>query len=506
MRIFNLHIFIFTLLLFGKCYSQEIINSNSMKNRIAYVAGKFYPSDKKELTSELKKAFENAKPKSTNNVVAVISPHAGYVFSATIAASAFNQIDTDKCYENIFILASSHQVAFNGSSVYCDGNYETPLGEVKVNVALAQKLLKEHGDIIKNYPQAHMGEHSIEVQLPFLQFKLGNKFQIVPIILGTDDPAECKKLAEVLKPYMNSKNLFVISSDFSHYPSYDDAEKADSQTASSIIQNNPNELVNAIAKNKKENIPGLVTSLCGWTSVLAFLYMTEKNQDFKYHNILYQNSGDSPYGDHFRVVGYNAISISLDKKSTTDNYTFSLTKDEKNLLLAFARKTITDYLKESKSEEYDTTTLSQNLMAKCGAFVSLHKDTALKGCIGSFSQNKPLYQVIQEMALASALHDTRFLPVKKEELDDINIEISVLTPMKKISSANEIELGKHGIYIKKGFNAGTFLPQVADQTGWTKEEFLGHCSRDKAGIGWDGWKTAGVFVYEAIVFKEEHLP
>jgi len=137
-----------------------------------------------------------------------------------------------------------------------------------------------------------------------------------------------------------------------------------------------------------------------------------------------------------------------------------------------------------------------------GAFVSLKKKGKLRGCIGTFKPDAPLYNLIQTMTIASATEDTRFLPVQANELKDIDIEISVLTPMKRINDVSKIVLGKHGIYIKKDGRSGTFLPQVATETGWTLEEFLGHCARDKAGIGWDGWKNAEVYTYEAIVFKE----
>jgi AmmeMemoRadiSam system protein A len=111
--------------------------------------------------------------------------------------------------------------------------------------------------------------------------------------------------------------------------------------------------------------------------------------------------------------------------------------------------------------------------------------------------------VVQEMAIAAATEDTRFSPVTGEEIPDLNISVSVLTPMKKINSIDEIVMGRDGIYIKKGFSSGTFLPQVATETGWTKEEFLGHCSRDKARIGWDGWKEAEIYIYQANVFSEK---
>ena len=147
-----------------------------------------------------------------------------------------------------------------------------------------------------------------------------------------------------------------------------------------------------------------------------------------------------------------------------------------------------------------STKLTATLKQKCGAFVSLYKQGRLRGCIGHFGEDVPLHEIVAEVARAAAFEDPRFMPVTREELDDIDIEISVLTPMRRIQSLDEFQLHKHGIYIKKGYRSGTFLPQVADEVNWTKEEFVGHCAQDKAGIGWDGWKDAELYVYEAIVF------
>jgi len=141
----------------------------------------------------------------------------------------------------------------------------------------------------------------------------------------------------------------------------------------------------------------------------------------------------------------------------------------------------------------------------CGAFVTLKKHSDLRGCIGRFDASEPLYKVVRDMAIASSTQDYRFPPVVYNEIPELEFEISVLTPMRRVYSADEIELGRHGIYIRKGQNSGTFLPQVATETGWTKEEFLGHCAQDKAGIGWNGWKDAELYVYEAIVFGEKEL-
>ncbi len=486
------------LFLFGSCYSQS-----ERIDRQPAVAGSFYPAQQDELNSTLKQLFAKAVPsKSIKPVIAIISPHAGYVSSGEVAASSFHQIDPEKKYENIFIIGSSHYVAFDGASIYSQGNFITPFGTVKVNTELANQLIKKNS-IFSNRTDAHTREHSVEVQLPFLQYILKKDFRIIPIILGTQSPQTCKRIAEMLKPYLNSKNLFIISTDFSHYPSYDNAKSVDKSIADAILSNSPENLIHSIASFEQKDIANLATCLCGWTSVLTLLYMTENNPDIDYTHIQYKNSGDTEYGEKNRVVGYNAIAVSLKEKK--ERAEFKLTLKDKKELLAIARNTIEQYVKNRKKPEINEKNLSSKMKTNCGAFVTLKKRGNLRGCIGRFDASEPLYSVIQEMAIASATKDYRFSQVEPDEFPELEIEISVLTPMRRIDSISEIELGKHGIYIRKGYSSGTFLPQVATETGWTKEEFLGHCAQDKAGIGWDGWKDAELFVYEALVFSENEL-
>ena len=493
-----------TLTILASCFLFFCADCQSQDERIdrqPAVAGSFYPANQEELNATLKQLFNKAVPfKNIQNIIAVISPHAGYVFSGEVAASAFNQIDPTKEYENIFILGSSHYIAFEGASIYSQGNFITPLGMVKVNTELAYQLLKNNS-IFSNRTDAHAREHCLEVQLPFLQYRMKKDFKIVPIVLGTQSPETCRHIAEALRPYLNTKNLFVISTDFSHYPSYADAKNIDKATADAILTNSPENLIRSMASYKQKGISNLATCLCGWTSVLTLLYMTEGNTDIAYTHIQYKNSGDMEYGEKDRVVGYNAIAVSLrEKKGRAE---FKLSDKDKKDLLALARSTVEQYVKNNKKPEIDEKHLSSILKTNCGAFVTLKKHGNLRGCIGRFDASEPLYKVVQDMAIASSTQDSRFLPVESNEIPELDIEISVLTPMKRISSINEIELGKHGIYMKKGYRSGTFLPQVATETGWTKEEFLGHCAQDKAGIGWDGWKDAELFVYEALVFGEE---
>ncbi len=465
-------------------------------------AGRFYPASPDTLKAQLASLFRYAKPRATINLQAVISPHAGYVFSGGVAASAFNQIDPEKSYDNIFIIGSSHQATFMGASIYNKGDYLTPLGKVAVNIELANELIKAN-PVFSFVREADLSEHSLEVQVPFLQFHMKKPFRIVPIVIGSQSRESCKKIAMALKPYFNGKNLFVISTDFSHYPKYEEAETADKATCDVILKNNPAALMNFLDAYEKKNIPNLATNLCGWTSVLALLDMTEGDTDVQYSPLYYQNSGDSKYGDHAQCVGYWAIAVSrkavTPAKGTSE---FSFSEDDKKTLMSIARNTIVVFINERKIPEVDDKNFSPNLKMHAGAFVTLKEKGELRGCIGRFTADIPLWQVVQQMAVASATQDSRFLPVTAREVPKLDIEISVLSPMKRISSPDQIVLGKHGIYIKKGYASGTFLPQVATETGWNKEEFLGHCARDKAGLSWDGWKDAEVFTYEACVIGD----
>ncbi len=486
--------------------TMETSSQNLTTDRQPVAAGRFYSADKVTLTKDLSRLFDSCKKSPENwSVRAIICPHAGYIFSGKIAAASYSAIARNSVFKNIFIIGSSHVMLFDGASVYNTGDYITPLGKVKVNTEIAQKLINENK--VFNFPtKAHIEEHSIEVQLPFIQYYFENEPVIVPIIIGTNNEKTVKKIAEALRPWFNSENLFIISSDFSHYPSYKDATETDNSTAMSIASGNPQEFLNTLKKNDEKQIPGLATSMCGWTSGLALLYLAEGNNQLETKLIDYSNSGDSPYGNKDEVVGYHAIAI-IEKKQkaedihvTEDNFSFS--ENEKKQLFDLARNSIRSMLFDNKRITIDESPISAKLKIPMGAFVTLKIHGELRGCIGRFISSDPLYQVVQASALSSAFEDPRFSPLTKEEFKKTVIEITVLGPLKKIKNINEIILGKHGIYIKKEYRSGTMLPQVATENKWTVEEFLGYTSRDKAGLGWDGWKDADIYIYEGVVLED----
>jgi len=462
------------------------------------VAGKFYPENPAELQKEIETLFKNAFPRTCSDVRAIISPHAGYVFSGGVAANAFRQIDPLKEYSRVFIVGTSHRMAFEGASVFCDGNFMMPYGIEPVDTEFGKKLASNHPEIFTTNPSPHLQEHTIEVQLPFLKHVLVGGYKIVPILIGTDDPDICKQISNALKPYFTARNLFVISTDFSHYPAYSDARQIDYQTKDAILSNSPSRLIQVLKENSKKKIKGLSTSLCGAGAVLVLMNLTCDNQDFEYREIDYKNSGDnSYYGMKDSVVGYWAISLC--KKE--EELPFIISEDEKETLLRIAKESVEVTANNKRAGRIRIKDIGGILSENCGVFVTLHKHGKLRGCIGRVESNIPLHKAVEEVAALSACYDNRFPPVSPDELNDLEIEISVLSPPEKITDISRIKPGVHGIIIRKERRSGVFLPQVATETGWSLEEFLGHCSRDKAGIGWDGWKKADIYIFTSTILQ-----
>ena len=482
--------------------------------RPATQANRFYTGDTRELSEEVDSLLAlHSGDAKYNNVAALIVPHAGYYFSGNVAASAYMAIDPKKQYKRIFLLGPSHHEWLDGASVNTEADYyATPLGQVKVDhetaMALTTTDLTDDTDSVFRYrPEAHDREHCLEVQLPFLQrfFTLHNIKvpPIVPIVISTNDYQKLKQMAEALKPYFNEDNLFVISSDFSHYPSYEDACEVDARTGKAVESGDVEEFIATINANARSGKRNLQTSACGEFAIITLMLMLDGQYEVKH--LMYQNSGDIDNHDLNRVVGYHSFAIlrrgNNSSGQTRTDTDFVLSDADKSMLKDIAFSSIRDSLDgKGISQISNIKPQTSNLFSRCGAFVSLHKHGHLRGCIGHFGEDYPLHEIVAEMARAAAFEDPRFMPVTRDELNDLDIEISVLTPMRRIQSLDEFELHRHGIYIKKGYRSGTFLPQVADEVNWTKEEFVGHCSQDKAGLGWDGWRDAELYVYEAIVF------
>lgn len=475
---------------------------SAQQTRKPAVTGSFYPDNAKEIKSMLTPwlhADAQVAPQ------ALIVPHAGYVFSGEVAASAFSRIPKNHPYKRIFLLGPSHRVGFTGASVQTYySSAETPLGKVPVDVALGKELIdKGKGDFIFR-ADAHDREHCLEVQLPFLQMVYDQVPPIVPIVIGSQRLEVLQRIAAVLKPYFNEDNLFIISSDFSHYPSYENAKASDLFLADTITSGGLEEFLHALRQIDKMDFAGEDTAACGACAIAVLLSMmdTQGRDHFVADHVMYRNSGDSVYGDKDRVVGYNAIVFNrLPEKK--DDHLFHFTEEEKKAMVAAARSSIYSALRL----DYDGDDTPVGILKEkgYGVFVTLHLNGRLRGCIGRFSSSSTLHATIREMARAAAFEDPRFPSLSRNEAHQIDIEISVLSPLKRISSIDEFKLGRDGIYMIKGSRHGTFLPQVAKETGWTTEEFLGHCASEKAGIGYYGWKDAELYTYQTEIVNESEL-
>lgn len=475
-----------------------VMSKETQKTRKPAVAGSFYPASAKEIKSMLGGWLHPSGNDALTPPRAIIVPHAGYVFSGEVAASAYNRIPPGHQYKRVFLLGPSHRAGFAGASVDTVYSFaETPLGKVPIDISLGKRLISEGKGAFTFWSEAaHDGEHCLEVQLPFLQMVFGDVPPIVPIVIGTERLSVIQNIAKALEPYFNEDNLFIISSDFSHYPSYEDARSSDLYLAETITTGGLEEFLKALRQIDKQDFPGQGTAACGACAIAVLLEMMDAQgrDSFSAEHVMYRNSGDSIYGDKDRVVGYNSIVF------TSSDHLFHFTQEEKEKMIATARSSIYSYL----GLKYDGNDSPVGVLKEkgYGVFVTLNLNGNLRGCIGRFTSPSSLHSTIREMARSAAFDDPRFPALSKKEAPEIEIEVSVLSPLKRIQSIDEFKLGRDGIYMIKGYNHGTFLPQVAKETGWNTEEFLGHCARDKAGIGYYGWKDAELYTYQTEVVKE----
>lgn len=474
------------------------VSCSSESRKPAY-SGSFYPGDKKELETMIKSYMDKAiLPDLQGEITGIIVPHAGYIFSGPVAAYGYNAIK-GKDIKTVIILAQSHRFALDYAAVYDKGSFLTPLGEVKINEALAEKIIKSN-NLFKPDAKPHSEEHSIEVQVPFLQEALKD-FTIVPVLLGPFDANDCesigKSIAEALKGEKNY--VIVISTDLSHYPGYEDEKKIDTEILNKIAGMNIKELIKADKEIMEKGYNEEACTVCGLSAVCAGIACLKDLSVSKAIILKSANSGDTEAGSKDRVVGYGAVAFI--KKG--DKMEFTIDDKAKKELLGIARKSIESYLETGKPKDFKPE--SKILYDKCAAFVTLREKGELRGCIGHLVAMEPLHETVRDMAIAAAFSDPRFSPVTKEELKDIKIEISVLSPLTRIKDAKEIVMGKHGVIVKKSGRSGVFLPQVATETGWTKEQFLNELCSQKAGLPEDAWKDKDteLYVFTVVLFEEK---
>ena len=478
-------IFAFCILNFAlTCLAQDIKEPN--------VAGAFYPDNPGELSRMIDGFLSAANPQTLEGeIFALISPHAGYVFSGSTAAAGFKLIK-GKSYKTVIVIGRSHRYNFSGASVYPEGKFRTPLGDIEVDEGFAQKLLKQDPEVTFK-PEVFSGEeHTVEVQLPFLQ-KVLKDFKIVPIIVGDMTLSSCQKLADLLKTAIGERKdvLVVASTDMYHGGDYQALGATDNLTISYLKNMDSEGLYYGLREEKLQ--------LCGGFGVVTVLILSKELGHKKLQVLKYTNSAEVTGIKSSWMVGY--VSCAID----TEREVAMLNKAQKKRLLEIARKSIETYLSTGKKMEITET--DPVLLKEMGAFVTLNEHGQLRGCIGNLVAREPLYLTVRDMAVEAAVGDPRFSQVDLSELKRIEIEISVLSPLERIDSAEKIKLGTHGVLIKKGFNSGVFLPQVATETGWSKEEFLSNLCSHKAGLSPDAWKdkSTEIYIFSAEVFSEKEI-
>ncbi len=484
------------------------------KIRDSIVAGSFYPNDPYILRLQIEDFLKNAKDHELQNIKALICPHAGYIYSGQIAAFSYRQIQ-NKEYDSIIIIAPSHSEYFDFVSIYDGDAYSTPFGKIGIDKKRSQ-VLTEYDNNIKFSENGHYNEHSIEVQLPFLQY-IYKDFLLIPIVIGAQSKKNIDGIGKAIGELFADQNILVIAStDLSHYHRYEEAVVLDTKVKNLVSKFDIDSLKSEFLKNDIE--------MCGGGPVVAAMIAAKKMGANKAVILKYQNSGDVS-GDRSAVVGYLSAAVfnektGNDSKDLAENITkkretkkenqendlssLELTNDQKKILLEIARESIISAVLKTRFSypQIDDPVLNK----ECGAFVTLTIAGNLKGCIGNIRAKYPLWKTIRQMAQEAALNDPRFYPVNKKELDDIEIEISVLSPFVLIKDISLIEVGKHGLFIKKGFYQGLLLPQVAIDYNWNKTEFLDQTCR-KAGLSESCWKEENceIYIFSATIFNEKEF-
>jgi len=473
----------------------------------------WYPADANALSRQIEGFFQKADIKPINNVIALILPHAGYTYSGQTAVSGLKAIA--KQYERIIVIGPSHYLPLEEVlSVPRATHYQTPLGEIPLDVEFINKLLKY--SVFQNIPHAHQYEHSVQIELPLLQH-CQEDFKLVPIVAGHCSLETINKAGTILQSLLGPETLVIASSDFTHYgPRFDYVP----------FKENVPEQIKKLDMGAYEHIARLDTkgfleyrektgaTICGYVPIAILLSMLDEG--VKAELIKYTTSGQLT-GDFSNPVSYLSVVFSgswancpeIQPQTSTSSIDLEnnpgLTEEDKKELLSLARKTISYTLQNQRIPEVSDldVTISEAMARPRAAFVTLKKNSQLRGCIGDIFPQRPLYRSVILNAINASLNDRRFPTVTEDEFNNITIEISALTAPQPIDSYNEIRIGTDGVVLNKDGRSAVFLPQVAPEQGWDLDQTLTHLSL-KAGLPAEAWKAGANFlVFQADVFGEE---
>lgn len=464
------------------------------------VAGSFYPADPVQLSRQLAEMFSRAKKRTlSGQVKAIIAPHAGYIYSGQVAAEAYKQIEGEQ-YDAVVVIAPFHGF-FKGVSVYSGDAYETPLGLIEIDRELSNAMAEKHPNVfsstVGHTGSGGHGEHSLEVQLPFLQTVLG-KFKMVAMIMGDQEESTIRAAAEALAATLKGTNtLLVASTDMSHFHPEKEARRLDKCFEAALQKFDSNLIIATVSGGRAE--------ACGFGPVAAVVEATHRMGGQEVEIISYDTSG-SATGDFAEVVGYlsavivgkkeipKAAAIGTPKPVRHAGYT----DKEKKYLIDITRIAVEAKALGHKAEFPPPP--SPHLEDKRGVFVTLTKKGQLRGCIGLVQAKLPLIDAVTEMAAAAAFEDSRFPPVTSDELPELEYEISVMTPLELVTDINQIVVGRDGLMVRHEMHSGLLLPQVATEYRWDKITFLEQTCL-KAGLPKSSYRDRHAQIYKFTVEK-----
>ncbi len=470
--------------------------------RPAAVAGTFYPASRPELEQAVDRMLAASQVAPVQGRVrAIIAPHAGYAYSGAVAARAYAVVKGQK-FRRVVVISPSHFEAFDFIAIYDGDAYSTPLGDVPVDKSFGAKLAKA-SPLLRFSSRGHavseqMREHALEVQLPFLQRALG-QFEVVPVVMGEQSYEQSRALGVALAKFATVDTLIVASSDLSHFHKYEEANALDRKPLRAVQAWDYFSLTRNLAAGAWE--------ACGGGPIVAAMIAAELLGATEATLLKYANTGDVT-GDYARVVGYAAVALVQPPTSRAGKAVdYALDKQDQAILLKLARQSAETAVRERKLLDPVPQPGSDLLMDERGAFVTLKKDGELRGCIGYITGLKPLYLTVRDVAAYAAARDTRFPPVSVTELRDLHYEISVLSAFRRVTDVKKIQVGRHGLFIKKGSYEGVLLPQVAVEQGWNRSTFLEEACL-KAGLPRNAWKDedTDLFTFTAQVFGEQRSP
>jgi hypothetical protein len=489
------------------CYGAAGAGRSAQDAREPIGPRQFYPRSTSTLKAAIQAMVAGAVTPRAARPAAIVVPHAGYVYSGQIAADAYRQAAAHR-YDTVVIVGTNHTDGVFRKVAIAPGRvFRTPLGGAPIDEAFVAALQKEDSDcVIEAGP--HRAEHSVEVQVPFVQ-QLFPAAKIVPLVVGRPDQAMCVRLGRALAALSKDRSvLLVASSDLSHYPKAEDAGREDRATLELVANLDVGGLYQRELGESATRTPGLDTHACGAGAIMAVMTAARALGASHGTVVSYANSGETSVGEPSRTVGYGAVVFTSGERGADIEALKAPARDagalqpgDKKTLLAFARETIRRYLA--------TETLplprgfSPRVQKNRGVFVTLNMHRELRGCIGHIPSDLPLPRLVGAMALAAAFGDPRFSRVTLDELRDIEIEISILSPPARVGGPSDIVVGRDGVVIAADGRGAVFLPQVAPQQGWTRDQMLDNLCV-KAGLPAGRWRRPGMTfeTFQAEVFHE----